>query len=131
MAAIPNDPLLTPPTPVAVAAAQRQVYLVSVGQERRLTFWDMRQATPLNAITIGTEQLCISASSNGAMVAVGGLDCAVRVFGAVSGELIAECRGHSGHVLSVAFSPDDKQLVSTGVDGGIFVWNVYTDGEST
>jgi WD40 repeat protein len=27
----------------------------------------------------------------------------------------------------LAFSPDGKQVVSGGDDGGIFVWNVYTD----
>lgn len=34
-------------------------------------------------------------------------------------------RGHSRSILSVAFSLDDKQIVSVGEDGGIFVWSVF------
>ena len=36
-----------------------------------------------------------------------------------------EVRGHSRSITSVAFSLDDKQIVSVGEDGGIFVWSVY------
>lgn len=36
-----------------------------------------------------------------------------------------EVRGHSRAILSVAFSLDDKQIVSVGEDGGIFVWSVF------
>ena len=34
-------------------------------------------------------------------------------------------RGHSRSINSVAFSLDDKQIVSVGEDGSIFVWSVY------
>lgn len=36
-----------------------------------------------------------------------------------------EVRGHSRAITSVAFSLDDKQLVSVGEDGGIFVWSIF------
>ena len=36
-----------------------------------------------------------------------------------------EVRGHSRGINSVAFSLDDKQIISVGEDGGIFVWSVY------
>ena len=36
-----------------------------------------------------------------------------------------EARGHSNSIISLAFSLDDKQIVSVGEDGGIFVWSVY------
>jgi WD40 repeat protein len=35
---------------------------------------------------------------------------------------VSEVTGHSKTINSVAFSNDDKQLVSVGDDGGIFVW---------
>jgi WD40 repeat protein len=33
--------------------------------------------------------------------------------------------GHSGQINSIIFSPDDRQMISVGNDGCIFVWNVY------
>ena len=33
--------------------------------------------------------------------------------------------GHSGQINSIIFSPDDRQMISVGSDGCIFVWNVY------
>ena len=36
-----------------------------------------------------------------------------------------DVQGHSRAILSVAFSLDDKQIVSVGEDGGIFVWSVF------
>ena len=43
------------------------------------------------------------------------------------GKCLMDSMGHSGDVNSVKFSPDDKQLVSVGEDGNIFVWNVFED----
>ncbi len=36
-----------------------------------------------------------------------------------------EVRGHSRAITSVAFSLDDKQIVTVGEDGGIFVWSIF------
>lgn len=113
--------LLPAPTP------EKQVYVLTVGQERKLTFWDMRQTEPTNRLGLGSEQFCLAASSNGNLVAVGGADCVVRLFDSLEYALVAECVGHSDAVLSVKFSPDDRQLVSTGADGCVLVWNVYTN----
>ncbi|KAJ1633850.1 WD40-repeat-containing domain protein [Pavlovales sp. CCMP2436] len=112
--------LLPAPTP------EKQVYVMSVGQERKLTYWDMRQTDPLNLVPIGFEQLCVASTSNGNLVAVGGLDCVVRLFDTLEYTLLAECVGHSDSVLALKFSPDDRQLVSTGADGCVLVWNVYS-----
>ena len=49
----------------------------------------------------------------------------VKLWAMDSGELLAEGSAHSGHVLSLSFSPDDRQLVSVGEDGNVMVWNVY------
>lgn len=98
---------------------------MSVGQEKMLTYWDMRQNSPLNKVPIGKEQMCIAASSNGNVVAFGGVDKIVRLYDTLEYSPLAECIGHSDAIVSIKFSPDDRQIVSTGADGCIFVWNVY------
>jgi WD40 repeat protein len=44
---------------------------------------------------------------------------------AVSLEKICSCKGHSSSITSLTFSLDDKQVVSVGDDGAIFVWTAY------
>lgn len=41
-------------------------------------------------------------------------------------EIIATCRGHTGLIQSLSWSPDDKRLVSCGSDGKIIEWNAVT-----
>ncbi len=60
------------------------------------------------------------------IMATGGTDNTVRVWDVRMGKLLQEGVGHSAKVTALQFSPDDKQLVSVGDDGCVFVWNVYT-----
>lgn len=36
-----------------------------------------------------------------------------------------QLKGHSGTIVGLKFSPDDKQLVTVGADGIVLVWNLY------
>jgi cilia- and flagella-associated protein 52 len=49
----------------------------------------------------------------------------VRVWHFESAKMVCEGIGHSRAVSAMQFSPDDKQLVSVGVDGSVLLWNVY------
>ena len=59
--------------------------------------------------------------------ATGGTDEAVRLWDPAAGKVLSEGTGHSRAVSRVEFSPDDKQLVSVGVDGCILVWNCWRE----
>eukprot|EP00515_Schizochytrium_aggregatum_P000134 CAMPEP_0202036052 /NCGR_PEP_ID=MMETSP0962-20130828/1309_1 /ASSEMBLY_ACC=CAM_ASM_000488 /TAXON_ID=4773 /ORGANISM="Schizochytrium aggregatum, Strain ATCC28209" /LENGTH=88 /DNA_ID=CAMNT_0048600111 /DNA_START=1 /DNA_END=267 /DNA_ORIENTATION=- len=38
--------------------------------------------------------------------------------------------GHTGAITGMSFTTDDRQLVSIGADGCIFVWNIFhADGD--
>ena len=65
------------------------------------------------------EANCVTISHSGGLVATGGTDDMVKLWAMDSGELLAEGSAHSGHVLSLSFSPDDRQLVSVGEDGNV------------
>jgi hypothetical protein len=34
--------------------------------------------------------------------------------------------GHSGPINSLAFSPDDKQIITVGDDSCVFIWIIYS-----
>lgn len=45
-----------------------QVQVISVGQERRLTFWDLRDTEPVDAINLPDEATCVAMSNTGHFV---------------------------------------------------------------
>ena len=67
----------------------------------------------------------VAISHNNKYFAVGGALGVLRVYEFASGQFITECRAHSSAILCVKFSPDDKQLISTGKDGLVAVWNIF------
>ena len=101
--------------------------VISVGQEKKVTFWELNKPDPVRLISPAHdgEAMCVAVSNNGQLVATGGTDDMVMLWDMAGGSLLAEGSGHSGVVQSLAFSPDDKQLVSVGEDGNAMIWNVY------
>ena len=126
-----------------------------MGQEKRVSFWELREPSPLQWIDVGSEQMCVCRSSDGALFATAGQDHKVpnrnpnpnhnhipnpspspspspnpnpnqvRVWHFESAKMVCEGIGHSRAISAMQFSPDDKQLVSVGVDGSVLLWNVY------
>jgi WD40 repeat protein len=68
--------------------------------------------------------LCLAFSADGAMLASGGSDQAVRLWRASDGRELAAFEGHAGPVRAVAFSPDRRFVYSGGADGTLRRWPV-------
>ncbi|KAL5526916.1 hypothetical protein ACEPAF_8643 [Sanghuangporus sanghuang] len=66
----------------------------------------------------------IAVSADGELIASGSDGKTIRVWSALSGELISRPFEASGKVKSVAFSADDKQVVSGSDEGTICIWDV-------
>jgi WD40 repeat protein len=101
-------------------------------QDRNLSVWDLRQDAPIGAVSAHNgEATCLALSHNGQFIGTGGQDGCVRLWSLPKllarqeSPLVAEGYMHSASIRSVAFATDDKQLVSTGADGAIGVWNVF------
>jgi WD40 repeat protein len=127
-----------------VTLSRSQTKVLTIGQEKKITYWDLREPTPERVLeyyprsgpdatsqvaggldAVHAEATCIAVSSNGRVFATGGTDARVKLWDFETGALIVNGLGHSASVASLHFSPDDRQLVSVGADGCVFVWNIY------
>jgi len=73
-----------------------------------------RTCVPLSAVTL---RLSSASSSAGRQV--------LKLWSFDGAKHLVDGMGHSGSINSIIFSPDDRQMISVGEDGCIFVWNVY------
>ena len=110
------------------ASGEREMICGSVSG--KLSIWDPDLDDPVGEAQDPSGQRinCIACSPSGNYAATCGVDQQVKVWD-VSEEgqckLIGEGQGHSSSVSGVAWSPDEKQIVSVGDDCCICVWNFY------
>jgi len=114
----------------AIAISRDQSLVITSGLEGKLQLWDLREPAPVLSIAPihGNDghALTLAPAHSKDIVVTGGTDGIVKFWDIRStSSPLAECVGHSGNVKKVAWSPDDKQLVSVGQDGAILLWNVY------
>lgn len=114
----------------SVALSRDQSLVMTVGQEKRITYWDLRTPEPVMVIDKAhsdgdAEATAIAVAGSLDVFATGGSDASVKLWDVRMGLCLSEGVGHSGTIRDLKFSPDDRQLTSVAQDGGIFVWNVY------
>jgi WD40 repeat protein len=101
--------------------------LVTCDGYGRLLFWDCDVRDPVQVIDDPYRMplRCVSVSPTGKYLAYSGDDGLVKVVDLVTGEIVAIGIGHSNVVRAVQWSPDERQLISTGDDAAICVWNFF------
>lgn len=101
--------------------------LITSTTDGMMLFWDCDEQDPVQAIDCNARMRinCAVLSNSGRYVAGGCEDCTVRIWDVTNNELVGLCSGHSCSVVSIGWSPDEKQLVSCAGDGAICVWNFY------
>ena len=101
--------------------------MVSVGQDRSLSFWDLMEDRALQVVPGAHAQECTCAAlSPLGVLATGSKDQSVKLWDFETGALLAAEHAHCEAVRAVAFSRDGSTLVSGGDDGIVMVWDVQT-----
>ena len=69
--------------------------------------------------------LFLISSHDGVLLATGGTAGKVRIWDYATRQQLSSALSHSARINSIAFSPDDKQVVSVGDDGSVVVWYIF------
>lgn len=98
-------------------------WLVSASSDYSARLWDVPSMRLQTVLTGHTDDVDMAAfSPDDRRIATVALDRCVRVFD-LSGRCLQEMHGHTGNVLSVAWTRDGTHIVSTSVDGTIREWH--------
>jgi dipeptidyl aminopeptidase/acylaminoacyl peptidase len=65
---------------------------------------------------------CLAFSPDGKTITTGGTESVIKLWNAVTGELLGKLEGHSDQVHGLAFSADGRSLVSGGRDKLVLIW---------
>ena len=98
----------------------------------RMLLWDCDYPDPVQMIQdpSRTTIQAVTVSPSGRYVVSCGNDQLVKIFDLMEGgKLLTVGHGHSGYVMDIQWSPDEKQVVSVGDDCCVCVWNFYGAGE--
>lgn len=106
--------------------------VVTAGDDGIIRRWNLSQNSPLKPISIKTFQGSIKnisfneTTNNGnknKILATVGRNGTVKLW-TLSGQLLADFKGHEGIVRSVSFSSDAKRLITAGDDAKAIVWEI-------
>jgi WD40 repeat protein len=99
----------------------------------RLLHWDIDMREPVMAMQDPSKaaiQAC-AVSPSGRFLAFTGDDQLLKVVDVRSGSVVALGQGHSGSVRALAWTPDERQILTGGQDMCLCVWNFFLGGTSS
>ncbi len=102
---------------------------VTVSFDKSARIWDNATGRQLAQFTNTAPCVAASYSHRGDRIAVACFDNTARVLSAASGELVDTLSGHTGLVLSAAYAPDDRRIVTSSSDHTARVWATQPRGE--
>lgn len=101
--------------------------LITCDAQARLLHWDINVRDPIVAVQDPSMAAlkCALISPSGRFLAFAGDDQIVKVLDMIRGNICALGNGHSSPILTLAWTPDEKQIISGGDDGNLCIWNFY------
>ncbi len=98
----------------------------------RLLYWDVDIREPVLAVQDPARQLirACQISPSGRFLAFAGDDQILKILDCINFQIISLGQSHSGPILSLHWTPDERQVLTGGEDTCVSIWNFYLGGES-
>jgi len=105
--------------------------LVTVDSLGRIMQWDIDYANSVSMQQDSSTSPLRSCeiSPTGRYMAIGGDDSQVKIIDVESNQIIAVGVAHSEKIISVKWTPDERQLVACSSDNCLSIWNFYLGGQ--
>ena len=98
---------------------------IALTGEGRVRVWDIEQRTPIVDLVGGSGFIySVAYHPDGKYIAAGGLDRAIRLWNADTGQLLNTYNGHTGFVRGIDFSADGQRMISASEDKSVRLWEV-------
>lgn len=100
--------------------------LITTGSDRKITYWDTFDGQAIRMLD-GSEEgevNTLAITKEGSHFASGGEDQVVKLWSYDEGVVLYEGIGHSSTILKIVFTPDQRNMISVGAEGAIFIWNL-------
>lgn len=102
------------------------VQIIATGSDRLVSWWEVYDASKVRECEASAKgpinQLALNV--NGEHFVSVGSDQLVKLWNYQEGVVVAEGVGHAGVIVSAAYSPDGRLVVTGSADGTVFVWAV-------
>ena len=120
----------------AVAVDAAGALLAATGVNGAIQIWHTQTAESIKTLTApivgaagereNAEIVTLAFSPDGALIASGGHDGAVRVWDVQMGRLVQALHGHTRRISTVRFTPDGGLIVSSSYDETIRLWDAHS-----
>jgi WD40 repeat protein len=106
--------------------------LVTCDSLGRLLYWDIDIRDPVMAVQdpSRTTIRCVEVSPSGRFLAFSGDDHVLKVLDVASHQIVSLGQSHSSPVLTLSWTPDERQIITGGSDSCVCIWNFYLGGEA-
>lgn len=100
--------------------------LLTCGSDRKVTYWDCFDGQAIRMLdgSDSGELNALAVTEQGEHLVSGGEDKVVKLWDYDEGIIYFQGVGHSGGITKIAIAPNQQFFVSTGAEGGIFVWKM-------
>jgi len=100
--------------------------LLTCGSDRKVTYWDCFDGQAIRMLdgSDSGELNALAITDQGEHFISGGEDKIVKLWDYDEGIIYFQGVGHSGGITKIAIAPNQQFFVSTGAEGGIFVWKM-------